>query len=644
MAAAVRMWMWFAVLLVAAPYGAAVAPCFYGGNESAAIHVDADVSYGAAYNSFTERHETLLLDVYTTAAGTRPGASPRPLVVVVHGGNCQFGTKSDPVFVALAQRLARLGFVAASVDYRLYADCVTGIEPVTKDVVDALEYLHTNAATWNIDNTRIALVGSSAGAIASLRAGYVTGSPHAKAIISISGLLLNLPDINDVAAIDSSEPPLYLLHGTDDPILPYSSSVDMYAEAKSKGVPAILRLCPAGHVPWDLVLTTYFGDILRFLVAKLDLTPMCDKPAPVNITFPLLYSNLSAIAPTAIDRTAQIRPARHYNTSALPALVVQLSNSPSMPELNLATPYHTLQLDDADFAQANPRIVLQSAILAMTLKGMEFDGLQLYLIADSAHAALAYNLSCVAGDQITALLATSAGLPSPNTLDECGCDGNDDAPCFDRDQCPLTTVLAQFSATDVCFSGQTQTPRLVLQGSADTTTPTDGGSSHDNSAGSWLQLPADYVFAWMFKLGGDRAVASAPLGAPVPTEAPAWSCRNCTDCTVDTVACAVQGAGGNLSSQFFRANTETLALWGLPSPSGATTTTAPAPSTNASNTGAIIGGVLGGLACVALLITGTLVLQRRKYFQRAPSVTYNQFEGSAEESDAEGDLVASDPV
>ena len=96
------------------------------------------------------------LDVY--APGDRNGG-PLPCVVCVHGGGWANGSRLG--FRRIAQALARKGFVAATVSYRL-----SGEEPfpaAIQDVKASVRYLRANAGEYGIDPDRIGAMGHSAG-------------------------------------------------------------------------------------------------------------------------------------------------------------------------------------------------------------------------------------------------------------------------------------------------------------------------------------------------------------------------------------------------------------------------------------------------------------------------------------------------
>lgn len=101
------------------------------------VEVKEDVLYGnnatiLAFAGFEAINQPLFCDIYSPKEDS---TSNRPLAIIVHdgifvpqnfNGGC-YGTKKDADVVELAKRLARMGYVAACIDYRL------GWDPVNPD-------------------------------------------------------------------------------------------------------------------------------------------------------------------------------------------------------------------------------------------------------------------------------------------------------------------------------------------------------------------------------------------------------------------------------------------------------------------------------------------------------------------------------
>ncbi len=89
------------------------------------------------------------------------GQGPFPGAIVVHGGGFDEGTRKSHVGPVL-EVLAKAGFAWFSIDYRM-APAYHFPQPV-EDVDAAIRWVKKNAAAYNVDPSKIALTGESAGA------------------------------------------------------------------------------------------------------------------------------------------------------------------------------------------------------------------------------------------------------------------------------------------------------------------------------------------------------------------------------------------------------------------------------------------------------------------------------------------------
>ena len=235
----------------------------------------ADVVYGSAVNS-SGQTQTLTLDVYRPAGDT---VKRRPLVIWVHGGSFRAGNKSSPEIVDQATTFARKGYVTASINYRLsptgcggsapVPECVAAINRAREDAQAAVRFFRARAGTYGVDPTRIAIGGSSAGAITALNVAYQPDNPgnsgnpgHSSAVgsaVSLSGAAIFNGEVS------SGDAPALLFHGTNDGIVPHGWAEDTVAAAHEAGLRAYLVSWQGGgHVPYTehraeiLSLTTNF--------------------------------------------------------------------------------------------------------------------------------------------------------------------------------------------------------------------------------------------------------------------------------------------------------------------------------------------------------------------------------------------------
>jgi acetyl esterase len=108
----------------------------------------ADVRYGP--------HERNVLDVWLAKSPT-----PTPLVVYYHGGGFRAGDKRT-LNVELLEKLRSGGITVAAANYRL--SNAAPYPAQMQDSARALQFLRLHAKRYNIDPTRVAAFGGSAGA------------------------------------------------------------------------------------------------------------------------------------------------------------------------------------------------------------------------------------------------------------------------------------------------------------------------------------------------------------------------------------------------------------------------------------------------------------------------------------------------
>lgn len=98
---------------------------------------------------------------------------PAPAVLYIHGGGWMDGSRIDERFAKILPKMLKNGVSVVSVEYRWLQDAVKdGVNPPVKapleDAARAVQFVRANAKEWNIDASRLALMGGSAGACSSL--------------------------------------------------------------------------------------------------------------------------------------------------------------------------------------------------------------------------------------------------------------------------------------------------------------------------------------------------------------------------------------------------------------------------------------------------------------------------------------------
>jgi acetyl esterase/lipase len=97
---------------------------------------------------------------------------PAPLLFFIHGGGWQAGNRMGSM-ASYVPAMHKHGISVVSIEYRFIDEAIAdGVEPPVKgclyDAARALQFVRSKAAEWNIDKTRIAAAGGSAGACSSL--------------------------------------------------------------------------------------------------------------------------------------------------------------------------------------------------------------------------------------------------------------------------------------------------------------------------------------------------------------------------------------------------------------------------------------------------------------------------------------------
>jgi len=219
------------------------------------VQVTSDVPYGANLK-YDGTSQTLLCDVYQPVGDN---VTNRAAVIVAHGGFFLSGSKTGADVVPICERLAKMGYVAISMEYRLGVNITANLsgpmtEAVMRGVQDgkaAVRFLRKSVAVdgnpYNIDPNEIYIAGSSAGGYIALHMAYLdemaelpayvnlnnpgltgelegeSGNPGypsgVKAIVNICGA------IGDTAWIHAGDEPALLFHGTNDQTVPYGSAM-----------------------------------------------------------------------------------------------------------------------------------------------------------------------------------------------------------------------------------------------------------------------------------------------------------------------------------------------------------------------------------------------------------------------------------
>ena len=236
---------------------------------SAIVYDTGTITYPA-----TEEFE-LLLDLYEPDVDL--SGKSVPSMVIIHGGGFKGGTRTKEELVDYAERFAAQGYLAISIDYRvagqvpelnpqfasLYTQLVTteveeeaqqalGMFSAMEDSLKAMAWLENYAEGQGFEISALGLLGSSAGGITSLNVGYGLNDygfavPEFKVVVNHWGNLL-IDQESSKPSITADEAALISVHGTEDPTVLYSGSVEIHARAVELGLTnELIASAGAGH-------------------------------------------------------------------------------------------------------------------------------------------------------------------------------------------------------------------------------------------------------------------------------------------------------------------------------------------------------------------------------------------------------------
>lgn len=269
------------------------------------VEVRTDMPYGQV------EEQALLLDLYLPQDDAQ---FLRPAVIAIHGGGWQGGDKGAMSW--LGETLSRRGYVVASVDYRLAPRWTYPAQ--LDDVQRAVRWLRKHAQAFRVDSQRLGAIGDSAGGhLAALLGTRETRhdedtdlsgfSSKVQCVVDIYGpadvvphryleamytpdeiallreVLLALMgksydadaalwhDASPLFHVSSDDAPFFIIHGTDDIIVPLDQSVRFAEALRKAGVEVELSVIEGmGHGPQDADMHKQFMGALEQGMAFFD--------------------------------------------------------------------------------------------------------------------------------------------------------------------------------------------------------------------------------------------------------------------------------------------------------------------------------------------------------------------------------------
>ena len=224
------------------------------------VEITRDITFGQS-TTYDGHTMVLTLDLYQPE---EDDSLSRAAIVWIHGGHFTHGDKTDDAYVTFPTRFAKRGYVNISINYRIVSDAEFSANPVPAmmnamyDAKAAVRWLRANAEQYRIDTDRIAISGGSAGGYTALHVAYyqndegTSGNPgypsNVKCVAELWGGMANY------LKMETGEPPLLIIHGTADTVVPYTEAEKLVARATAVGVPYELHtLQGTGHAAWQYI-------------------------------------------------------------------------------------------------------------------------------------------------------------------------------------------------------------------------------------------------------------------------------------------------------------------------------------------------------------------------------------------------------
>ncbi|WIM98492.1 alpha/beta hydrolase [Actinoplanes oblitus] len=261
----------------------------------------------------------LTLDLFRPVAVERPS----PLIIWIHGGAWLFGSnKSDGPRLApgdITTRILAAGFAVARVTYRFSREACFPAQ--LHDVKAAVRWLREYAGDLGLDPARFGVWGESAGghlaslvaltgddpdpalagrngilgvsdAVQSAVLWYAPGNllsmaaqshpegvqdhdaPDAPESLLVGGPVQTLPNESAAASpvtyVSGDTPPILLMHGADDRVVPAAQSEELYDRLAALSAPVTLRIIPgADHCFTGADLAPLIGESLEHFAKTL---------------------------------------------------------------------------------------------------------------------------------------------------------------------------------------------------------------------------------------------------------------------------------------------------------------------------------------------------------------------------------------
>ncbi len=180
------------------------------------------------------------------------GSELRPALVIVHGGGWRGGSKSVDVYQKMMVDYAQQGYVAINVNYRLLDEAE--FPACIEDVKTAVRWLRAHSDQYQVDPDRIGAYGHSAGAHLAMMLAMAPDSAGLEgegwneysSMVNVAAagsppteLGRDTPMAKEewwpIGYISGDHPPLFLIQGTEDPVVRPELTEDFVEKMKEMG-------------------------------------------------------------------------------------------------------------------------------------------------------------------------------------------------------------------------------------------------------------------------------------------------------------------------------------------------------------------------------------------------------------------------
>ena len=268
-----------------------------GGGPAGPPATHADIEYAPAEPAASNGHK---LDLYLPGA-----ASGRAPVVLWTGGSAWMADTGKRTAPGVAAQLLPAVYAVAGVSIR--SSSQVQFPGQLHDIKAAVRWLRANAAKYNLDPDRIAIMGDSSGGWTTAMAALTGDAPELEGTVGVTGVSSKVqaavafypptnflamdawalnkcsaPRCHDDASspesrlvgcaiqtcegkvqaanplryVTAADPPLMILHGGSDPLVPHNQGEQLYMALNKACLESVFISLPkAGHGPWNGFLT-----------------------------------------------------------------------------------------------------------------------------------------------------------------------------------------------------------------------------------------------------------------------------------------------------------------------------------------------------------------------------------------------------